>query len=222
MSGLRAVRNVLVTAGPTREFLDPVRFISNRSSGRMGYAIAAACARRGLAVTLVSGPVALEPPAGVACFRVVTAEEMCRAVLERLPAHDALVMVAAVADWRPRAASAQKLKKGSMAATLELEPTPDILRAVAPVKGDRVVVGFAAETEHVEAEARRKLREKGLDGIVANDVSRADRGMESNANEVWLISARGGCERVPLADKGQIAERVVEWMLRLEPAPPIG
>ena len=212
---MHAIKRVLVTAGPTREAIDPVRYLSNRSSGRMGYAIAAVCRARGLEVTLVTGPVCLAPPQGVAVQSVSSAEDMLQAVLRALPTHDALIMVAAVADWRPRQCSPQKLKKDRMSAVLELEPTPDILREVARVKGHRLVIGFAAETEHVIEEARRKLREKQLDGIVANDVSRADRGMDSEDNEVLLLSAAGEALRVPLAAKSRIAERVVDWMLTL-------
>lgn len=203
---------LLVTAGPTREPIDPVRFLSNRSSGRMGYAIAAAAARRGHAVTLISGPVALPAPDGVRVRGVQTAAEMLAAVRAELGACDALVMAAAVADWRPRQVGVQKLKKQAGAPVLELEPTADILLALRPEKGRRLFVGFAAETENLLAEARRKLTAKGLDLIVANDVSQPDAGFEVATNRVTLIPAIGPPDPWPLMPKTEIAERLVEWL----------
>lgn len=201
--------NVLVTAGPTREAIDPVRYVSNRSSGKMGYAIAAAAAARGHAVCLVSGPVCLEPPAGVAFVPVVSADDMLAAVGAQFGACDALVMAAAVADFRPRAVSPVKLKKAAGLRPLELEATPDILAAVAARKGTRFVAGFAAETGPVMlAEARRKLRDKNLDLIVANDVSEPGAGFEVDTNRVTFVDAAGE-EALPLMSKAAVADRLV-------------
>jgi phosphopantothenoylcysteine decarboxylase/phosphopantothenate--cysteine ligase len=206
--------NVLVTAGPTREFIDPVRFISNRSSGKMGYAVASAAAARGHTVALVSGPVALAAPAGVALRSVVSAQEMQTAVRELFPTCDALVMCAAVADWRPRARSPVKLKKERMSAELPLERTPDILAGVAAHKGRRIVVGFAAETDRVEEEAERKLRAKGLDLIVANDVGRADSGFDADTNQVVFLAADGTRRAWPLMTKKAVARKIIAWIER--------
>lgn len=203
---------ILVTAGPTREPIDPVRYISNRSSGKMGYAVAAAARERGHEVVLVSGPVALEPPAGVEVVRVVTAEEMCRTVQHKVAWCDALVMVAAVADWRPAEVHTQKIKKDSAPMILRLEPTPDILKTILPQKGHRMFVGFAAETENAVAEARRKLTEKGLDAIAVNDVSRPDSGFEVDRNRVTLLARDGGSEALPLMSKRDLAARIVVWL----------
>jgi phosphopantothenoylcysteine decarboxylase/phosphopantothenate--cysteine ligase len=202
---------ILVTAGPTREALDPVRFLSNRSTGKMGYAVAAVAAAQGHEVHLISGPVSLEVPEGVAVSRVVTAAAMLEAVLADLEWCDALVMSAAVADWRPKTVAAGKLKKADMSATLELERTADILQAVAEQKQAQIVVGFAAETENLLAEAQRKLAAKGLDLIVANDVSRPDAGFEVDTNAVTFVSAEGVAE-LPLMSKREVAERLVLWL----------
>lgn len=202
---------MLVTAGPTREFLDPVRFLSNRSSGRMGYAIAAAAASRGHEVVLVSGPVSLSPPEGVQVVDVVSAQAMLEAVSVRIAWCEALVMCAAVADWRPKVKSAVKLKKRGMSPTLELEPTPDILSAVSPLKGNRLFIGFAAETNDVMEEARGKLSRKGLDLIVANDVTKPGAGFEVDTNIVTLIPAEGPAEALPLMSKAAVAVRIVAW-----------
>ncbi|MDI6775166.1 MAG: bifunctional phosphopantothenoylcysteine decarboxylase/phosphopantothenate--cysteine ligase CoaBC [Verrucomicrobiota bacterium] len=206
---------ILVTAGPTREPIDPVRFISNRSSGKMGYALAEEAAARGHAVCLVSGPVSLAAPAGVTVVRVTTAEEMRRAVAARLGRSDVLIMAAAVADWRPRKPSAWKLKKAGMRMVLELERTPDILRSIRTRKGRRLHIGFAAETRDMLAEARRKLRNKGLDLIVANDVSRSDAGFEVDTNRVTLLWADGARQALPLMSKREAAGRIMDWVERL-------
>jgi phosphopantothenoylcysteine decarboxylase/phosphopantothenate--cysteine ligase len=203
---------LLVTAGPTREPIDPVRFISNRSSGKMGYAVARAGARLGHEVRLISGPVSIEPPAGVACERVTTAEEMLEAVRRHVPWCEALVMAAAPADWRPAVTSPRKLKKERMAGTLPLCPTPDILKTIAPLKGGRLFVGFAAETEDVESRAALKRADKGLDLIVANDVSRSDAGFEVDTNQATLIDASGGREALPLMAKDELGARIVAWL----------
>ena len=204
--------NILVTAGPTREALDPVRFLSNRSSGKMGYAIARVAAARGHEVVLVSGPVSLAAPEGLVRESVESAQEMHDMVLRCLPACDGLIMCAAVADWRPRKYSAQKLKKRNMTDVLELERTPDILEAVRPLKGNRIYIGFAAETENMEIEARRKLERKGLDLIVANDVSRTDAGFEVDSNAVTLIPREGQPQVVPLTSKTNVAEAILDWL----------
>ena len=203
---------ILVTAGPTREPIDPVRFIGNRSSGKMGYALAAAARRRGHTTALISGPVSLPAPEGVDLERIGTAAEMLEAVRRRLPASDALIMAAAVADWRPAAVSPVKLKKGAAPPLLPLEATVDILKAVATQKGLRVFVGFAAETGEAVAEARRKLREKNLDLIVANDVSQPDAGFEVDTNRAVLIPAEGAPEALPLMSKADLADRIVAWI----------
>jgi putative hydrolase of HD superfamily len=204
---------VLVTAGPTREFIDPVRYISNRSSGKMGYAVAVAARDRGHEVVLVSGPVAgLPPPHGVRTVPVVTAADMLAAVESHLDWSDVLIMSAAVADWRPAEPAGRKLKKLDQLAELRLEPTADILMTVAPRKGTRTFVGFAAETHDMLSEARRKLGRKGLDAIVANDVSRSDAGFDVETNQVTLVTSAGEAEEWPLMTKAAVAERLVEWV----------
>jgi len=208
---LRGMR-VLVTAGPTREALDPVRYISNRSSGKMGYALAAAARRRGAEVVLVSGPTALQPPSGVETVRVTTAAEMHDAVLARTAASDIVIMAAAVGDYAPGAAADQKIHKDHDAMTLTLVRTPDILGELGRQRSGRdrpILVGFAAETTEVVAQARKKRREKGIDLVVANDVSRRDAGFEVDNNEVTIISADGE-EAVPLQPKAAIANRVLD------------
>ncbi|MGI6494853.1 MAG: phosphopantothenoylcysteine decarboxylase [Kiritimatiellia bacterium] len=199
----------LVSAGPTREFLDPVRFLSNRSTGKMGFAIAEAAAERGHPVELVAGPVALPTPSGVRRTDVVSARDMLAALEALLPGADVLVMTAAVADWRPRETCAAKLKKREMAATLELAPNPDILATLAPRKGSRTFVGFAAETGDPLPEAARKLVAKGLDLIVANDVSRADSGFAVDTNRVTLLAPGRDPEAWPLLSKREVATRLV-------------
>ena len=203
---------ILITAGPTREAIDPVRFLSNRSSGKMGYALARVAARRGHVVTLISGPVALRPPAKAAFVPVMTANEMLAAVKQCLPRCDALIMAAAVADWRPSCVSPQKLNKKTASRVLCLEPTPDILKTLRSKKGRRVFIGFAAETERMLAGARRKLAEKGLDLIVANDVSRRDAGFEVDTNQVTLIDAFSGVQALPLMTKLKVAARIMDWL----------
>lgn len=202
---------ILVTAGPTREALDPVRFLSNRSTGKMGYAIATAAAKRGHDVVLISGPVALENPAGVEVVRVISAADMLDAVLAHFSECDALVMSAAVADWRPKAVAAEKLKKSDMSAVLELERTADILQVVSELRDKQTMVGFAAETESLLEEANRKRISKGLDLVVANDVSRPDAGFEVDTNAVTLVSA-DGVETLPLMPKREVANLLMQWL----------
>ena len=203
---------ILITAGPTRDAIDPVRFLSNRSSGKMGYALARVAARRGHVVTLISGPVALRPPPKVSFVAVTTADEMLSEVKRCLSRCDALIMAAAVADWRPRRVRAQKIKKTTGSQVLRLEPTPDILKQLRSKKGRRIFIGFAAETERILAGARRKLAEKGLDLIVANDVSRPDAGFEVDTNQVVLIEASGGVRVLPLMTKLKVAARIMDWL----------
>lgn len=214
-----AGRRILVTAGPTREPVDAVRFLSNRSSGKMGYALARMARMRGATVTLVSGPVALAAPAGVEVERVETAQEMLEACLRHLPAQDAVIMAAAVADFRPARPHAHKLKKESLLTgpdgrwTLELEATPDILRELARRRRPgQLLVGFAAETEQLEALARRKLQAKDVDLIVANDVSRPDRGFEADTNAAVLLARDGSRLELPLMPKEELADRILDWV----------
>ena len=202
---------VLVTAGPTREALDPVRYVSNRSSGRMGYAVAREALRRGATVTLVSGPTALEPPRGVNFVAVATAAEMEKAVREHFPACDILVMAAAVADYRLSAALPEKHKKSGGGWALALEPTPDILTGLKPLRRqEQFLCGFAAETEDLKANARRKLVEKGLDLIAANDVSREGSGFDADRNALTLLWPDGSEDRIPEASKTQCARALWE------------
>jgi phosphopantothenoylcysteine decarboxylase/phosphopantothenate--cysteine ligase len=208
-----AGETVLVTAGPTREKIDPVRYLTNRSSGRMGYAIAEAALRRGARVLLVSGPVAVTAPDAAEMTHVETAEEMLAAVLSLLPQSTVVIKTAAVADFRPKRAAGQKIKrKGEM--TLELEPTADILAEVARRKTTQMVVGFAAETENVLENARKKLASKSLDAIVVNDVSREGVGLDSERNAVTIISANEVVE-VPETSKWEVAQRVLDQVVKL-------
>lgn len=208
-----AGQQVLVTAGPNREPIDPVRFVSNRSTGKMGFALAAAAWRHGAEVTLVSGPVALAAPAGVRRVDVTTAAEMLAAVEREWEAATIVFMCAAVADYRPVRTAPDKIKKSGERMALELERNPDILGAMAPRKGRRIVIGFAAETTDVLANAERKIGAKHLDCIVANDVSRPDAGFAVDTNAVAIIDAAGRREDVPLMPKDEVAERLVEWVV---------
>jgi phosphopantothenoylcysteine decarboxylase/phosphopantothenate--cysteine ligase len=202
---------VVVTAGPTSEPIDPVRTITNRSSGKMGYALADAARRRGAAVTLISGPTKLAPPVGVEVVAVDTAAEMQRAVLERIEKATVLIMAAAVADFRPAAVKPAKIKKTVMPLTIELTPTEDILKAVAERRSpDLFVVGFAAETDRVVERAGEKLKAKHLDLIVANDVSIAGIGFGADENEVTMIDRRGDVTPVRRLVKSAVAERILD------------
>jgi len=206
---------VLVSAGPTCEDLDPVRFLTNRSSGKMGYAVAEAAAKRGAKVILVSGPVNLESSAGVERIDVRTAEEMRRAVVEQFADASIAVLAAAVADYRPAQPHFEKIKKGSAPLTISLEPTPDILAEVAKNKGSRVVVGFAAETDHVAENARKKLASKNADLIVANDVTAEDAGFDRDTNVVTLFSRDGRDLALPKMPKSEAAQRILDEVVRL-------
>jgi len=204
--------NLLVTAGPTREMIDPVRFLSNRSTGKMGFAVARAAACHGHNVRLVAGPVALPTPEGVTRIDVTSALDMLAAVEQNLGECDALVMSAAVADWRPCHTAAQKLKKSAMRPVIELEPNPDILKTIAPRKGKKIFVGFAAETENLQEEAQRKLAAKNLDLLVANDVSQPDAGFEVDTNRVIFFTPNNPPEHLPLMQKSEVAERIISWL----------
>ena len=214
-----AGETVLITAGPTQEPVDPVRFLSNRSSGRMGFALAEEAIARGARVTLVSGPVALSPPAGCELVRVTTAAEMHEAVIRRLRESTIVVMAAAVADYRPAAEQSSKVKKQSSGWNLELEPTPDILADVAQRKDEQLVVGFAAETEDLRQNAERKLRSKNCDLLVANLVGPAaeDGGFDSEMNQGLLLAANGEAIELPRSSKREMARRIFDRALQLRP-----
>ncbi len=216
-NGDYAGRRVLITAGPTRESVDPVRFISNRSSGKMGFAIAAAAAERGAEVHLVSGPVNLEPHAAVILRKVVTADEMRSAVMEEISESDLFIMAAAVADWKPLHPRAQKWKKGSSTSeTLSLVQTSDILTDAIGVQGKpRVTVGFAAETENFSAEGTRKLREKKLDAIVVNDVSGTETGFETDLNQGFILDREENRIEIPRCQKREMAEKILDFCVTL-------
>ena len=206
-----AGETVLVTAGPTREELDPMRFLSNHSSGKMGYAIARAAAERGAKVHLVAGPTALPTPSGVELRRVASALDMHAAVMALAPACSIIVKAAAVADYRPSRRQAQKIKKGGEAhLTLELERNPDILAELGRLPGKRLLVGFAAETERLLEHARRKLQEKNLDLIVANDLTAEGAGFAVDTNLVQLIYRDGTVEDLPQMSKDQLARQLLD------------
>jgi phosphopantothenoylcysteine decarboxylase/phosphopantothenate--cysteine ligase len=206
---------VLVTAGPTYEDFDPVRFLTNRSSGKQGYALARVAWRRGADVCLISGPTARSAPYGVELVPVRSAREMADAVKERFPGTDVLLMAAAVSDYRPSRAEVKKMKRGQEEMQYHLTQNPDILKGLARRKTRQVVVGFAAETHDLEAEARRKMREKNLDLIVANDVNRPDSGFQADTNEVTLMGREGEAERLPLLHKEEVAARILDRVARL-------
>jgi len=213
-----AGERVLVSAGPTQEAIDPVRYLSNRSSGKMGYAIARVARRRGAEVTLVTGPTALRPPAGVQVVSVTTAEEMARAVQAAFASATVVIMGAAVADYRPRRTLDRKLKKAGQPLTLDLEANPDILRRLSTRKGRRLLVGFAAETNDLVSEARRKLADKRLDLIVGNDVTAPGAAFGGDTNVVHLIDAAGQEEALPVLAKEEVAERILDWVAAHRPA----
>lgn len=205
----------LITAGPTREHLDPIRFFSNGSSGQMGYALATSAMARGWRVDLVSGPVALAAPAGVALHRVVSAADMFAACEPLFPACDVFIAVAAVADYRPKVQAAEKLKKTAVALVVELEPTIDILKTLAARKTPaQTVLGFAAETHDVEAYARQKLSEKNLDWIVANDVNRPEVGINAADNAVVMMSRAGAHLSFGPRPKREVAEFILDQLHR--------
>jgi phosphopantothenoylcysteine decarboxylase/phosphopantothenate--cysteine ligase len=206
---------ILITAGPTCEDLDPVRYLTNRSSGKMGYAVAETAARRGARVSLISGPVNLETPAGVDRVAVRTAEEMRVAVMDRLTASTIAIFAAAVADYRPAETQSEKMKRNKEPLTIRLEPTPDILAEAVRTKGDRLIVGFAAETDHVAENARKKLVAKNADLIVANDVTAEGAGFDHDTNVVTMFSRDGRDLALPKLSKSEVAERILDEVLRL-------
>jgi phosphopantothenoylcysteine decarboxylase/phosphopantothenate--cysteine ligase len=208
-----AGETVLVTAGPTREPIDPVRYIGNRSSGKMGYALAEAALRRGAKVILISGPTALKPPSSAEVVQVQTAEQMRDAVMAHFDRATIVIKAAAVADFTVRAAGEKIKRKGSM--TLELEPTIDILAELGAKKGNRVVIGFAAETTDVLANARKKLESKSLDAIVLNDVSQPGIGFDSERNAVTILT-HSGAEIVPETSKWEVAHRVLDAVVKVK------
>lgn len=209
-------RTIVVTAGGTQEPIDPVRFIANRSSGKMGYAVAEAARDRGARTVLIAAPAALPDPVGVERIRVRTAVEMHHAVLQACRQADALIMAAAVADYRPIAAIPQKVKKGPSTWTLELAQNPDILE---DVDGSLIKVGFAAETEDLVDNARRKLQAKGLHLVVANDVSAPDAGFEADDNRVVIVDRAGEVEALPLLHKYEVAQHILNRVAGLLPPP---
>lgn len=209
-------KKIVITAGPTREAIDPVRFISNRSSGKMGYALASAAARRGAQVILISGPVDLPLPYGVERVEVETSVQMNHAVNEARVGSEAVFMAAAVSDYIPRY-SASKIKKTGAGLSLELDDGPDILAGLGHDRSERILVGFAAETDDLVANARSKFERKGVDYIVANDVSRTDIGMDSDDNAVTILGRDGQSWEVPKASKVEIAEAILDRVLGTVP-----
>ncbi len=206
---------IIVTAGPTQEPLDPVRFISNRSSGKMGYSLAEAAIARGATVVLIAGPVHLSDPAGAVVEHVHTAAEMRDAVLRHLPEATVIIKAAAVADYHMASVPQQKLKKTAARISIELDPTPDILAEVGQYKGDRLLIGFAAETDHLVEEARRKLTTKNCDMVVGNLVGREGTGFDAEENEVVLVLRTGEVIPVERASKDAIAGRILDEAMRL-------
>jgi phosphopantothenoylcysteine decarboxylase/phosphopantothenate--cysteine ligase len=205
LSGLR----VLVTAGPTREPIDPIRFVSNRSSGKMGYALAAAARDRGATVTLASGPVELPEPEGVRLERFETADDLHALLVREFPECDVLVMAAAVADFRPEA-SPTRLHRGDGERSLRLSPGRDVLASLRPLRRGQTTVAFAAETEELEARGRAKLEAKGADLIVVNDVGRSDIGFDADDNEVLILTRDGGREAISRRSKREVADRILD------------
>ncbi len=203
-----AGKRILVTAGPTVEDIDPVRFISNRSSGKMGYAIAAEARRRGAEVTLVSGPCHLSPPDSVNFVEVRSAAQMAEAVFDRYEASDVVVMAAAVADFTPQEVHEQKIKKSDRVEGIRLVPTIDILRELGRRKRNQFLVGFAAESESLRANAREKLLKKNLDLIVANDISQPEIGFQSDLNRVSVMDAAGSEDVSPVLPKSSVAKLI--------------
>ena len=204
---------LLITAGPSREPLDPVRYLSNRSSGKMGYALARAAVRRGAEVVLVSGPTALECPSGVRIIQVTTAAEMHAAVVREFGTASVVVMAAAVADYRPVVIADQKIKRGKGAIELSLEPNPDIIKDLGSNKNGKVLIGFAAETQDLTANAAKKLREKNLDMIVANNVTEAGSGFDGDTNVATILDRKGLTQSLPLMSKDELADRIYDHFI---------
>ena len=211
-----AGRTVLVTAGPTREAIDPVRFISNNSTGKMGYAIARQAALRGAKVYLVSGPTILDTPIGVERYDVISAEEMYNKVMELFPMCDIVIKAAAVADYAPMTAYSQKVKKSGNQLELKLKKNPDILFELGKIKGDKILVGFAMETENLVENAAEKVKKKNLDFIAANDLNEAGAGFAAETNAVKLIDREGNIENIPLKMKDEIADIILDRIVNLK------
>jgi phosphopantothenoylcysteine decarboxylase/phosphopantothenate--cysteine ligase len=207
---------LLITAGPNQEPLDPVRYLSNRSSGKMGYALARAAIRRGAEVALISGPTTLEPPAGARLIQVTTAAEMRHAVLNEFPRCTAVIMAAAVTDYRPVDFASKKMKRGQGPIELRLEPNPDILKEIGAKKNGKMLVGFAAETDELVANAKKKLKDKNLDMIVANDVTGAGAGFDVDTNVATILDRGGGVRALPLMSKDELAEQIFDYLLALK------
>src|SRR4030095_2916038 len=208
------------TAGPTQEAVDPVRYLTNRSSGKMGYSVVEEALARGAAVTLISGPVSIDPPKGVRKISVRSAAEMYEAVKDNLDDATIVVMAAAVADYRPSNTHRHKIKKNGGSIVLNLEPTDDILAAVGGLKGTRIVIGFAAETENLIENAKKKLKEKGADLIVANDVSASDAGFDLDTNRITLVSSEG-VDELPLMSKSDAAARIIDAAIKSRRSRPL-
>jgi phosphopantothenoylcysteine decarboxylase/phosphopantothenate--cysteine ligase len=206
---------ILVTAGPTREQIDRVRFISNPSSGKMGYALAAAARDRGAAVVLISGPSHLPSPSGIEVIRVLSADDMYRAVMEHVEGKQVIIMAAAVSDFKPAVSTDRKIKKHEAPTILQLEPTRDILLEVSKTAGKRFLVGFSAETDNVYQNAIKKLKEKNLDMIVANDLTRAGAGFDTDTNSVTIIDRAGKSIELPVMHKSDIAGRIMDKIVEL-------
>jgi phosphopantothenoylcysteine decarboxylase/phosphopantothenate--cysteine ligase len=207
---------LLITAGPNREPLDPVRYLSNRSSGKMGYALARAAIRRGAEVALISGPTELEPPAGARLTSITTAAEMRHAVLEEFSGCTALIMAAAVSDYRPVDFARKKIKRGEGPIELRLEPNPDILKEISARKNGKMLVGFAAETGELVTNAAKKLKDKNLDMIVANNVSEAGAGFDVDTNVATILDRAGTVRSLPLMSKDELAEQILDHLLVLK------
>jgi len=209
-------KKILVTAGPTREPIDPVRYITNRSSGKMGYAIAAQAAKRGAEVTLISGPTFLDTPAGIRnIVRVDTAAQMYQAVMDAFPDHDAVIQSAAVADYKPKQYSDIKLKKSDSDLYIELERTQDIAYQLGKMKGNKILVGFAAETDKVTEHAVQKIRKKNFDFIAANDVTKAGAGFGIDTNIITIIDAQGNMHEYPQLLKTEAADIILDEVAAL-------
>jgi phosphopantothenoylcysteine decarboxylase/phosphopantothenate--cysteine ligase len=210
-----AADRLLITSGPTREPLDPVRYLSNRSSGKMGHALALAALRRGAQVVVVSGPTSFPPPPGTTYVPIQTAEEMREAVLQHLSDATIVVKAAAVADYRPKSPSLTKISSKQEQLAIELAPNPDILQEISIRRGGTFLVGFAAETHDVSSRARAKLRSKGIDLLVVNDVSQAGIGFESDHNQVALLDRWGGMIELPRKTKLEVAHAIYDRVLSL-------
>ncbi len=210
-----AGERLLITAGPNHEPLDPIRYISNRSSGKMGYALARLGVRRGAEVTLISGPTSLMPPGGARLVSVTTAADMRQAVLKEFPRATAVLMAAAVADYHPEKLAARKIKKSKGPIQINLKPNPDILRELGMRKNGQILIGFAAETEALVANAKKKLREKRLDLIVANNVTEEGSGFDGDTNVATILDRRGHIHPLPLMSKDELADRIYDYFLTL-------